>query len=69
MRISPLFNAFVYFLIGSVFVYFAYQSIEDTVLNGITILLTIVASLEYGASIRLIKLHRRMKQQNNQTKK
>ncbi|MBU5595345.1 YdiK family protein [Amphibacillus sp. MSJ-3] len=61
MRVSPLLNAFFYLIIGAIFVYFAFQSIEDTVFNPVTIILTVVASLDFGVSIRLFQLHFKIK--------
>ncbi|WP_017473307.1 YdiK family protein [Amphibacillus jilinensis] len=69
MRISPLLNAVVYGIVGAIFIYFAYQSIDDDVLNPITILLTAVAALQFGVAIRLIHLHIRIKRKQKQNKK
>ncbi|SEN97895.1 protein of unknown function [Amphibacillus marinus] len=69
MRISPLHHACFYFIVGSVFLYFAFQSIEATVLNPITILLALVTSFNYGLTVRLIKLHFKIKQYKKNTKK
>ncbi|WP_067841756.1 YdiK family protein [Amphibacillus sediminis] len=68
MRISPLLNAGLYFIIGSLFLYFAIDSVEDTVLNPLTLLLTAVATLDYGITIRLINLHFRIKRHSKNKK-
>ncbi|GEN57757.1 hypothetical protein GCM10012290_23360 [Halolactibacillus alkaliphilus] len=66
MRVSPLMHAYLYFLIGILFVYFAFEAIDETVLNPLTIFLTILATLDFGASYRLFKLHLKIKQKKNQ---
>lgn len=67
MRISLLFSAGMYVLIGSFFLFLAFQYADDTVWNPVTIILTAVATLDFGAAIRTIRLHLKIK--NAQKKK
>lgn len=61
MRTSPLFMAFLYFGMGILFTYIAVQSVEDNIWNFITILLAFFATLDFVVSIRLFRLHFRIK--------
>lgn len=63
MRIafSPLISALMYFSIGGMFLYLAYQAIDDTVWNTVTIILTLIASLDIGVGIRLLSIHFKIK--------
>lgn len=61
MRASPLFMAMLYFFIGALFTYLAIQSVEDTIWNWTTVILSIVATFDFAISIRLIGLHIRIK--------
>lgn len=56
-------TAIFYFLMGILFTYMAIQSVEDTVWNVITILLTLVATLDFGVGIRFLRLHFKMKKE------
>ncbi|GGC97360.1 hypothetical protein GCM10007216_30170 [Thalassobacillus devorans] len=64
MRTSPLFMAFLYFIMGVVFTYIAAQSVDDTIWNFITIFLAILATFDFAVSIRLFNLHIRLKNSN-----
>ncbi|WP_102028736.1 YdiK family protein [Salirhabdus sp. Marseille-P4669] len=61
MRASPLSMAILYFLMGSGFTYIAVQSVEDTVWNLTTIILALVATLDFAAAIRLLTVHVKLK--------
>ncbi|WP_440896774.1 YdiK family protein [Amphibacillus sp. Q70] len=61
MKLSPLTSAMIYLGLGAVFVYFAYQTIDETIFNPLTIILIIIASLEFGVGIRFIQLHFKIK--------
>jgi len=61
MRTSPLFMAFLYFLMGAVFTYIAVQSANETIWNFTTIILVIVATFDFAVAIRLLSLHSRIK--------
>lgn len=50
---------------GILFTYMAIQSVEDTVWNVITILLALVATLDFGVGIRFMRLHFKMKKEQN----
>ncbi len=64
MRISPLFLAVIYFLMGLGFLYIAVLSKTDTVWNMATIVITFVATLNIGVSIRLVLLNFKLKNNN-----
>ncbi|WP_047986094.1 YdiK family protein [Ornithinibacillus californiensis] len=61
MRITARTMAFIYFAMGILFIYAAIQSAEDTVWNFITILLALIATLDFGAGIRYLRLHNKIK--------
>lgn len=69
MRISPLMHAYLYLFIGILFVFFAFEAIEDTVFNPLTIFLTALATMDLGASYRLFKIHLKIKNKNKDGKK
>lgn len=62
MRISPLNNALIYLVLGCLFTYGAYQTIEDTTFKPLTIILVIFATLDFGAAIRFVQIHLRLKE-------
>ncbi|KGX84317.1 YdiK family protein [Pontibacillus marinus] len=68
MRTSPLFMAFLYFLMGAVFTYIAVQSANETIWNFTTIILAIVATFDFAVAIRLFSLHFRIKNSKNDDK-
>ena len=49
--------AIFYFVMGILFAYLAYTSVTDTVWNLATILLTIVAALDFGIGFRYMNMH------------
>ncbi|MFC4181918.1 YdiK family protein [Saccharococcus thermophilus] len=57
MKRTPLQFAFFYFLMGILFTYLSVQSAKDTIWNFFTIVLAILATLDFGAAIRLFALH------------
>ena len=61
MRTSPLFMASLYFVMGVVFTSIAVHSVEDTVWNFFTIALAFFATLDFAVSIRLFRLHAKIK--------
>lgn len=58
--------AMLYFLMGILFTYLAFTSVKETVWNATTILLAIVATLDFGVGYRYLRMH--VKGKNNQTK-
>ncbi|GAB2552809.1 YdiK family protein [Gracilibacillus alcaliphilus] len=68
MRISPLRSAVFYLILGCLFTYFAIQSVENTVFNFFTMLLATFATIDFVLAIRLINLHRRLKQSQQKEK-
>jgi VanZ family protein len=61
MKRTPLQFAFVYFLMGVLFTYLSIQSAKDTIWNFFTIVLAMLATLDFGAAIRLFAFHFRNK--------
>ncbi|ASK61225.1 DUF4305 domain-containing protein [Virgibacillus phasianinus] len=61
MRTSPKAMANIYFIMGVLFVYMATQSAGETVWNPTTMLLAIIATLDFGVALRLMRNHARHK--------
>ena len=57
MRTSPKVMASIYFIMGVLFVYMATQNVEETVWNFATILLAVIATLDFGVAFRLMRNH------------
>ncbi|MGG2017054.1 YdiK family protein [Bacillus sp. S10(2024)] len=54
MRNSPFVMATLYFLLGCIFTYLAITSVKDTIWNFYTILLAIMATVDFNLAIRLL---------------
>ncbi|MGG0241057.1 YdiK family protein [Bacillus rhizoplanae] len=54
MRTSPFVMATLYFLLGCIFTYLAITSVEDTIWNFYTILLAIMATVDFNLALRLL---------------
>ncbi|SEQ44595.1 YdiK family protein [Piscibacillus halophilus] len=54
MRVSPVFLATMYFLMGLAFVYLALQFADETIWNVPTLIFTIVATFDIGVAIRIL---------------
>ncbi|MBC5636388.1 MULTISPECIES: YdiK family protein [Ornithinibacillus] len=61
MRITARTLALIYFTMGVFFIYVAISFAEETVFNFMTILLAIFATLDFGAGIRYMRLHYKLK--------
>ncbi|MFS0674420.1 YdiK family protein [Ornithinibacillus sp. 179-J 7C1 HS] len=61
MRITARTMAFIYFAMGALFIYVAITFAEDTIWNFMTILLALIATLDFGAGIRYMRLHNKLK--------
>lgn len=61
MRTSPKTMAIIYFIMGIAFIFIAVRSAEDTVWNMVTILLALVATLDFIVGFRLMTTHNRTK--------
>jgi Domain of unknown function (DUF4305) len=61
MRITARTMALIYFAMGVLFIYAAIQSVDETIWNFITILLACIATLDFGAGIRYLRLHNKIK--------
>ncbi|MFC4324322.1 YdiK family protein [Litchfieldia salsa] len=60
-RISPFVMGIIYLLMGLLFTYLAIGSVEETVWNFTTIIFVLVATFDFGVSIRMFLLHRKIK--------
>lgn len=54
MRNSPFVMATLYFLLGCIFTYLAITSVEDTIWNFYTLLLAIMATVDFNLALRLL---------------
>ncbi|GGB41318.1 DUF4305 domain-containing protein [Virgibacillus dakarensis] len=64
MRTSPKIMAVIYFLMGLLFTYIATQTVTDTIWNFSTIVLAVIATLDFGVSLRLLLIDFRLKHKN-----
>lgn len=51
---------------GFLFAYLAYTSVTDTVWNATTVLLTLVATLDFGVGFRYLRIHFRKNNHENE---
>lgn len=56
--------AFIYFVMGLLFLNIAIHSASETIWNATTIVLAIIVTLNFGVGIRLIGTHFRIKKNN-----
>ncbi len=56
--------AILYFLMGALFTYMGFQYAEETVFNPLTILLLLVAALDFFVGFRYIKRKKQANQDN-----
>ncbi|WP_020063195.1 YdiK family protein [Bacillus sp. 123MFChir2] len=54
MRNSPFVMATLYFLLGCIFTYLAITSVKDTIWNFYTILLAVMATVDFNLAIRIL---------------
>ncbi|WP_181350527.1 YdiK family protein [Thalassobacillus sp. CUG 92003] len=64
MKNALLFRAFLYFLLGIGFTYIAIQVVEGSIYNFTTMLLVVMATIDFAVAIRLISLHFKIKNSN-----
>lgn len=63
MRQSPLFSGIVYFLLGTLFTYFAIQDVRDDGWGLFTYLLVLLATFDIASGLKMIGFHLRFKNQ------
>ncbi|PXW87867.1 uncharacterized protein DUF4305 [Pseudogracilibacillus auburnensis] len=51
--------AIFYFIMGILFTYLAINSINDTIWNTTTILLAVVATLDFGVGFRYLRMYKK----------
>ncbi|PEA55554.1 hypothetical protein CON64_06405 [Bacillus pseudomycoides] len=54
MRNSPFVMATLYFLLGCIFTYLAITSVKDTIWNFYTLLLAVMATVDFNLAIRIL---------------
>jgi hypothetical protein len=64
MRTSPLNIAFFYFLMGTLFTYLAIESAHESIWNFSTIVLMVMATLDFGVALRMFTFYLRIRNQN-----
>ncbi|HZH61649.1 MAG TPA: YdiK family protein [Metabacillus sp.] len=64
MRTSPLNMGFFYFVMGSLFTYLAIESAHGYIWKFSTVILMIVATLDFAVSLRMFALHFKIKKMN-----
>ncbi|WP_017187339.1 YdiK family protein [Alkalibacillus haloalkaliphilus] len=66
MKLSPLFLAWVYLIMGALFVYIGIQYADETVWNFATIIFALIATIDFVVAIRLFGVHSAMKNKKDQ---
>jgi hypothetical protein len=61
MKITPLNMVFFYAIMGSLFMYLAIVSVKETIWHWHTMLLMLIATFDFGVSIRAYLLHKKIK--------
>ncbi|SDR12754.1 protein of unknown function [Virgibacillus subterraneus] len=64
MKISPKAMFVIYFIMGILFTYMAIQSTGESVWNFSTIILAIIATLDFGVGFRMLVIHFRLKKKD-----
>ncbi|AIM16797.1 MULTISPECIES: YdiK family protein [Neobacillus] len=63
MRRSPLFSGLIYFLLGSLFTYFAIEDVQNNGWGFFSYLLVILATFDFGSGLKMIHFHFKYKDQ------
>ncbi|GAA0431973.1 YdiK family protein [Lentibacillus halophilus] len=63
IKMTPKTMAIIYFLIGAMFISVAVQVTGESIWRFPTILLALVATLEFGVGIRMLIIHFKIKSQ------
>ncbi|MGD6834636.1 YdiK family protein [Sutcliffiella halmapala] len=61
MRIKPINMVFFYAVMGCLFTYLAVASFKESVFEWHTMLLMLIATFDFGVSIRAYLLHKKIK--------
>ncbi|TFB13690.1 DUF4305 domain-containing protein [Filobacillus milosensis] len=65
MKVSPIFLASMYMLMGLAFVYLGLQSADETIWNAGTIIFTVVATFDFIVAFRILGAYFRHKNNTN----
>ncbi|MDN3019440.1 YdiK family protein [Paenibacillus sp. BSR1-1] len=57
MRRSPLISGLIYFLLGSLFTYFAVDDVQSNGWGFFSYLLVVLATFDFGSGIKMITFH------------
>ncbi len=68
MKITPLRMVFFYSVMGSLFLYLAIVSFDESMWQWHTILLMLIATFDFGVAIRSYFLHQKIKEMQRQEK-
>jgi len=61
MKISPIVLAWIYVLMGVLFIYIAVETAETTIWNFGTMIFAFIAAVDFGVAIRLFTVNQAMK--------
>lgn len=64
MKTSPKAMFIIYFVMGTLFTYMAIQSTGESIWNFSTIILAIIATLDFGVGFRMLTIHLKLKQKD-----
>lgn len=68
MRVTPLFFAITYVIMGVGFMYLAFISAGETIWTVPTIIFVSIAALNFGVAIKMYQLDRRIKKNASKPK-
>ncbi|MEH7336288.1 YdiK family protein [Neobacillus drentensis] len=57
MRRSPLISGLIYFLLGSLFTYFAIDDVQSNGWGFFSYLLVVLATFDFGSGLKMITIH------------
>ncbi|HJV31170.1 MAG TPA: YdiK family protein [Bacillales bacterium] len=57
MRLSPLFSGIIYFLLGTLFTYFAIQDVQRSGWGFFVYLLIVLATFDFGSGLKMFTIH------------
>lgn len=61
MRRSPLFSAFIYIVLGSLFTYFAIHDVQQNGWGFFSYLLVLLATFDFGSGIKIFLFYFKFK--------
>ncbi|WP_077324410.1 YdiK family protein [Virgibacillus siamensis] len=64
MKTTPKMMFFIYFILGLLFMFVATRSSDGSIWNFTTIILAVIATLNFGVSLRMLIIHFKLKKKN-----